>query len=543
MKKFFLRLFSAGIALCTVLSAAGCSSQSSAPSSASSADSSSSVSTGSDTIVYAMQSGWDSLNPFQAANSYSRLVQDKLFEKLAFVDGEFNVKPRAALEWSASEDGKVLTFQLADNITWADGTPCTASDWVFAAQLVTDPDYSNVAKSVYSRFEGVDDMGNEVSENSIAWEAVDENTLQMTLKEGVDIESFLGSYSQYLYALPTHLLSDIPVAELNDDAYWTAPVGNGPCVFESATTGNEIRFTANTSYYQGAPAFSQLIMRVVAADSMAAGLMSGDIDIVLNALSRDDSLACAENENVTCYTDSIAREFLMLAFNNNVFTDAAVRVALSQSIDRQTIIDALLGGDATISACPYVPAGDYYTEGLDSSVTFDAEAAKKALEDAGFDFSKTYTLGCAAGFRANVAAIMQQTWASIGVNIDIQTGDGSTILSGLKEGSFDMGLYGLGSATTDPSSISASQTASGGSNYSCISDTTFDELLDAYAVTLDKADRIEAAKAYQTYYAEQMPNTPVLIQFNYRLASSRLTGLDNIAAQGAYNDAVWEWGF
>jgi len=37
-----------------------------------------------------------------------------------------------------SEDGRVITLKLRDDITWSDGQPITAQDFVFTYEMITD---------------------------------------------------------------------------------------------------------------------------------------------------------------------------------------------------------------------------------------------------------------------------------------------------------------------------------------------------------------------------------------------------------------------
>src|SRR6516162_1559191 len=49
------------------------------------------------------------------------------------------VVPALAKDWSTSNDGLTWTFHLQPNVTWQDGSPCTADDVIFTLTLCESP--------------------------------------------------------------------------------------------------------------------------------------------------------------------------------------------------------------------------------------------------------------------------------------------------------------------------------------------------------------------------------------------------------------------
>src|SRR5690554_2099649 len=71
-------------------------------------------------------------NPAYYSSSYDGYVVDLVFEGLATLnfDGDEYV-PVVAKDWEISPDGKVITFNLREDIVFSDGEPLTASDVVW----------------------------------------------------------------------------------------------------------------------------------------------------------------------------------------------------------------------------------------------------------------------------------------------------------------------------------------------------------------------------------------------------------------------------
>ena len=132
-------------------------------------------------ITYGMTSAWDTVNPYGSSSGsmYQQLVADKIYDRLAFIEeAGSDITARGAASWESADDGMAAIFHLDENATWHDGEPVTAEDWVFTAQLITDPDFPFGLKSEFNSWAGTTDAGIEESENSVMVEALDDYTLK-----------------------------------------------------------------------------------------------------------------------------------------------------------------------------------------------------------------------------------------------------------------------------------------------------------------------------------------------------------------------------
>ena len=121
-------------------------------------------------------------------------------------------QPDLAESWSSDEEGRVWTFQIRDDATWQDGVPVTADDVVYTVEALKSPDASGSASAWAD----------------ITVDALDEKTVALTL--GTPIAGALALATQPL--LPSHLLEDVPFADLADSDFAQPPVGTGPYALE-----------------------------------------------------------------------------------------------------------------------------------------------------------------------------------------------------------------------------------------------------------------------------------------------------------------------
>lgn len=173
-----------------------------------------------DVITYGMTQAWDTINPYGSSSGsiYQNLVCDKLYDRLAFIEeAGTDVTPRGAKSWESADDGKAAVFHLDENAKWHDGEPVTASDWVFTAQLITNPKFDYGLRSEFNTWAGTDDTGTEESEKSVQVEAVDDYTLKINFKSVIPVEDWLILHNKYFYVLPEHLLKDMAPEERDQD--------------------------------------------------------------------------------------------------------------------------------------------------------------------------------------------------------------------------------------------------------------------------------------------------------------------------------------
>ena len=85
-------------------------------------------------VTLNMHNGGDptSLDPHKLSGDWENRIAGDIFEGLVTEDAGANPVPGQAESWTVSDDKTVFTFKLRDGISWSDGKPVTAGDFVFA---------------------------------------------------------------------------------------------------------------------------------------------------------------------------------------------------------------------------------------------------------------------------------------------------------------------------------------------------------------------------------------------------------------------------
>ena len=349
-------------------------------------------------------------------------------------------------ESNTTEDNLTYTIKINEKAVWSDGTAITAGDLQFTMNCLTSAKLGNTTMNL-SALVGTDDAGKRPDGVDVEGvQLVDEKTCTFTFKYPVNLITFMNSYAQYIYTVPAHVLQDVPEDQLATYDWFKSPtVVSGPYRCVDVDYNHYASFEANTAYWQGAPAIPKLNIKIVAGAQLLSGLQSGEIDVVpplLGTINQDDYEAVLALPNVTAeYGAAYPVESIFINCNN---IPLEIRQALLCGLDRQTIIDGLLGGNGVVCDGFAVPDGPYY-KGLQPTA-FDAARAMQLVETAknnGWDPANEYNLYLNHGEEVllQAAQVAQSYWSAVGINVKLNPVDLATLMNMCSEGSGDM--YGV----------------------------------------------------------------------------------------------------
>lgn len=491
-------------------------------------------------VNYGISNGWDALMPYNSVSgsNYARIVYDKIYDRLAYVHGDGSLSPRGAKSWESADGGFAILFTLDERAAFHDGTPVTARHWADTFRLMTDPECPTLGRSNFAVLTGTDDTGVALAPDSVGAEAVEEYVLKLTFKERTTPEDFLLSRNREFYVLPTHLLEDIPPAELMSAELWEHPIGSGPCVFEEELVGSRLTLTSNEDYQLGAPGFDKLVITVMDKASLLTALMAGDLDYyAIGGSISEENAQVARQAGLTVLEGETPATFYELMINNETVT-RELRTAIDLALDKELLCQQNTGGLGSVAASSILPGS-----GLkERSWTRDVEGARAIVDEygGGFRAGGFLTLAVTSN-RAGLAALIQQNLQEVGIEVFIETVDSATLFSGMSSGSYDLAIA---SHTPSPRPLwFAESRFTEGNNIFHVSE----EELQRYAGELslisgaaDEKARGEAIEALEEHLAEEKPFLPLWFARALHVQSPTVSGIDYVSASCS-NENVWEW--
>ena len=547
MKKTLAPLL-AGLMLALTL--AGCGAPAPGPSGGS--GSSTGAPGGTDIINIVMFGSPDGFMPYLGSGGmYTTTAANGLiYEALTKLDGDFNVQPCLAADWTVSEDSLTYTFNLRRDVKWQDGTPFTAGDVLFTFKMILDPRWTGTGSPYLMSVKGAEAYKNGQAGDVEGLAAPDDYTVVVTMEQ--PYAPFLECMQGSLPILPAHMFEGLDIADYAAAPIAKAPMGTGPCVFGRYVTDQYVEYDMNRDYYGGTPKFDKLILKIMNSDLALLAFEKGELDITTNvamgtmpAADYDLLMDMDAVKVVTFETSGI--QFMTINYAKKELADPRFRQAVSYAIDRETMAAQLLGTLGTPAYTSVPPFSPYY-KGDTAPLKYDPDKARALLADLGWDQSRVLTLQVPRGevVRERMAPIVQQYLAAAGIQVELQFGEFASILPSVSDKSYDLAFFGTGSTMIDPDAAyysyfySGQTRDAGGWNMGGYQNADMDRLLDAGRATADTTRRKELYGEVQDIEA----GDPNFINFYFEKAlavvSNRVTGVTPSASGFAWDILNWE---
>ena len=315
-----------------------------------------------------------------ATDGVSFNVLTNIMEGLTQYNKRLEPIPAIAKRWEFSENGRVITFYLRDDVKWTDGQPVTAQQFEYSWKRLLNPD--TAAQYAYFLF----DVENAYEYNSgkiknadqVGVKALSPTILQVRLKRPV---IYFPSLTTFMVTFPQRR----DVIEKHGDR-WTDPehiVTNGPFTLDQWHHEYKLVLQSNPNYYDAQPALNRIIMYVVRNPTTELTLYeTGELDMAeLPPVAIPHYKSHAEYKNLPL----LRGYYYGFNVTKPPFDNAKVRRALSHAIDRSQIPIILKGGQ--LPTASWIPKGML---GYNSKIgpSFDAEKARALLAEAGYSGGK-----------------------------------------------------------------------------------------------------------------------------------------------------------
>ena len=424
--------------------------------------------------------------------------------------------------------GMAVTFHFKPGLQWGDGAPLGAEDLAFTARVGRDP--------------------NSGFANTHTWEIV-------SRVDVVDPQTAVVHYSELNYQfdqlselLPAHLEAPVfehasgPGAYMQQSTYNRAPTNpglyNGPYLVTGYDTGSRVVLERNPNWHGAKPSFDRVVIKAIGnTAALQTNLLSGDVDMIPGegvGLTLDQVLALQKQEPekfAYAYKPNLTYTHIDLQLDNPILADVRVRHALLLGIDRQSMVDKLMGGRVPVANSFVSPLEPTYSADV-PTYPYDPERARKLLADAGWTPGEDGICRNAAGQRLSLdfststgvrarellQQVMQSEWRRIGVETVIRNEPARTLFGEtLKHRSFQglvMFAWSSSIESTPRQILHSGQipTAAnnwGGGDYTDFHDATMDADIDAMEKELDPAKRRVLWAEMQRLYAEKLPVLPL----------------------------------
>ncbi len=467
-----------------------------------------------------------SLDPHAVTAVNDFRINVNLYDGLVrYDDDSLNVEPALATDWTVSDDGLTYTFTLREGVTFHDGSTFDADAVVFNFERMLDEDHPYhgtgpfpLAGQFYGNLDSI--VANGSSE------------VVMTLSS--PFAPFLSNL-----AYPSGLIiSPAAVMEHGQDV-GRNPSGTGPYRFVEWRSNERVTLERNADYWDGPPPVSGVVFRpIVEATTRVNELFTGGVDLIVE-VPPDELAGLRADANYTVYEQAGPHVwFLILNLLEAPFDDVRVRQAANHAIDRQSLVDDVLQGTATVANSPTPPAfGSAHNPDI-TGYDYDPERARQLLAEAGYPDGVDVTFYVTEGGSGMLDPVpmgeaIQADLRAVGINASIQTYEWNSFLGEVNpglQGKADMAQMAWMTADPDTLPFLTLRTNAwpdaGGFNSGYYSNPEVDRLLEAAQVETDPAERDRLYRAMQEIVVEDAPWVFVANWKQNAASSSALTGFD-----------------
>lgn len=414
----------------------------------------------------------DMLDPHLARTYYGRFVFASLCDRLVDVDEHLKVVPGLAKSWAWSDDGKTLTMDLREGVTFHDGEKFDAA----AAKYNLDRALTlkgSLRKSEISSVESVEVTG----------------PMQIALHLKTPDAALLMQLTDRAGAMMA------PDASKKPD-FAAHPVCSGPYKFDSRVSQDRIVLTRFDNYWnKDAYHFDKIIyLPIPDASVRLANLRAGDLDLTEGIAASDVKTVEADSKLALAKVTGLGYQGITFNINNgkvpanDPFRDARVREAFSQAIDRDALNQVVFEG-------LYTPANQAFSTVSPYHVNLpvpprDVDKAKALLKAAGVTTPLTVNLLVPNNPTSQqVGQVLQAMVAEAGFTLNLQMTEFATLLDRQQSGDYQLSFSGWSGRPDPDGSIYGFVHSKGTLNDGRYSNAQVDEWLTQARQSTDQAAR------------------------------------------------------
>lgn len=350
-------------------------------------------------LTIALSSAVNTIDPTQAQPigtdvSVASHIYTPLVERT--VKGE--LRGVLAESWKA-EDDSTWIFNLRSDVKFPGGEPLDARVVKWNIDRIRDP---------------------QTKSRNIAWfapvtdvEVVSPTQIKIRTKGAYP--SLPAQLAMLLLLQPEWVASHNPATE----AY-----GSGPYAMKSFRAGDRIVLEAKPNYFRGKPAFDTVTFRMIPeASARVGGIKAGELDIAQD-IPLEEIAPLQKAGFEAGWIESIRTLGIRInnrkpPFANNI----PLRQAINHAIDKQAMIDGLLGGKGTISNCQVISSAYFgYNDQL-KPYAYDPKKAQQLIKQSGLPTPINVELQVPLGryfMASEIGQVVAEQLKEVGINATIR---------------------------------------------------------------------------------------------------------------------------
>ncbi|MCW8129095.1 MAG: peptide-binding protein [Planctomycetota bacterium] len=427
-------------------------------------------------------------------------------------------------------DTLYFTFHLRQGVRWHDGTPLTPQDYLFSFKTLKDPGIDCQPSRNY--FQDCEKL-----------EALDAATIRFTWRK-----LFAGAFtaSAGLTLVPEHIYRYETANQFNTHPRNKEAFGTGPYKFKEWLPKQRIVLERNEDYWGYKPPFKQIYYRIVSESAVRFQMLKDKkldtIGLTPSQWVNDVPKPPFGQPHGLAAVKQYATYYNYIGWNGRLpkFADKHVRQALTMSIDRDKILQNILGGMGMVVSGTFFSKGPYNDPKI-NPWPFDPKRAGELFAEAGwkdtdgdgfldkdgakFEIKIKFPAASETGKKVLIA--VQGDLKKAGIDCQLDPIEWSVFLDKIKKRDFDAIMLGW-SLGWDPDPYQlwhSSQTAGEGSNHCYFVNKEADGIIEQLRKTFDFDERVALCHRFHAILHDEQPYT---FMFNSMALTAHNADLRNV---------------
>jgi ABC-type transport system substrate-binding protein len=324
------------------------------------------------------------INPiYGETNDVDRTLIDLIYSGLMTYDKDGKIVADLVKSYQISDNGKIYTFQLKDNLYWQDGIPLTVDDVIYTIKTIQNSDYKSPLRANWL---------------NVNVEKISDKSLALSINSPYN--SFLENCTVKI--IPQHVWENVLAENFALSSYNLQPVGSGPYTLSNLQETNNsfiksLTLTVNHKYYGKLPYISEIYFDFFEnKDNLISAANQKIIDgFSISDLDGNEALAEKQvrqgwttNEKFDVYSFSLPRYFAVFfnTQNSKILSDSNINQALNYSVNKQELSQKISDSSKekiSVVDSPILPNYFLYQEPT-INYDFNINTANKLLDKSGY---------------------------------------------------------------------------------------------------------------------------------------------------------------
>ena len=484
---------------------------------------------------YNEHSNITSLDPAFAKDQRNIWAVNQLYNGLVQLDDSLQVKPSIAKNWDISEDGKVYTFSLRDDVYFhkhglfgIDSTRLvTALDFEYSFHRLLD---KNVASP-----------GAWVLQNVKNFSAISDTVFKIELKQA--FPPFLG-----LLAMKYCSVVSREAIEYFDDEYRSNPIGTGPFQFKLWVENTKLVLRKNPTYFEKDSEGNQLPHLEAVAITFLPDKQSEFLQFIQGNLDFMKSLDASYKDDVISVDGTLQPKYnhlikmqrgpylnteylgIYLENSQSITKNKLIRKAINYGFDRVKMIKYLRNGIGTPAINGFIPSGLPSFNNLDG-YHYNPKAARKLLQqfikETGVK-NPSITITTNSNY-LDLCEFIQRELQNIGLDVTIDVIPPSSLRQGKATGKFSIfrasWIADYPDAENYLSLFYSKNFTPNGPNYTHFKNIVFDSLYEKSISVVNNLERYKLYQKMDSIIIEEAPVIPLYYDQVIRFSQKNIEGL------------------